>query len=348
MNHSLVFTKQIASDLSSHLAALSPDRIFVLTDSHLNEIYNGFSSTLPFLNDATIITIPADEANKNLQSLQHIWTSLQAHKATRQSLLINIGGGMITDIGGFSASTFKRGMRFLNIPTSLLAMVDASVGGKTGINFGGLKNEIGTFAEPETVFIDTNWLKTLNRKNRLSGYAEMLKHALIAEETMWAMLMINDFDTFTIDTLADFLPENIGIKQTIVAQDPQEQGLRKALNFGHTFGHAFEAWALMHKPILHGYAVAYGMVCELYLSVVKMGFPVLKMRQTVNYLKAHYGKLPITCDDYDTLIAFMHHDKKNDAHGINVTLLSDIGNLKINQTIDETAIKEALDFFRET
>ena len=250
-------------------------------------------------------------------------------------------------MGGFAAATFKRGINFINIPTTLLSMVDASVGGKTGINFGGLKNEIGVFCDSKFVILDTEFLRTLDAENICSGYAEMLKHGLISDEKMWAELVGFDLAHPDLQQLQRMVGDSVAVKERIVKQDPHEHGIRKALNLGHTFGHAFESWALKRKPVLHGYAVAFGLIPELYLSVVKTGFPTEKMRQTVNFIKENYGSLPITCDDYDELIELMRHDKKNQDGIINFTLLGGIGDIRINQsaTIDE--IKEAFDFFRE-
>jgi 3-dehydroquinate synthase len=263
--------------------------------------------------------------------------------ATRHSLMINLGGGMVTDLGGFAASTFKRGIHYINIPTTLLSMVDASVGGKTGINIGGLKNEIGVFNNADSVILDTTFLKTLDQPNLLSGYAEMLKHALISNEKMWAEHL-----RFDLTHLAQMVADSVAVKQHIVTEDPTERGLRKALNLGHTAGHAFESLALERHPILHGYAVAYGLIVELYLSCVKTGFPTDKMHQTVQFIKEQYGKMTITCNDYPRLLQFMHHDKKNEGSAINFTLLAGIGELRINQTATEEEIMEALDFYRES
>ena len=251
---------------------------------------------------------------------------------------------MVTDLGGFAASTFKRGINYINIPTTLLAMVDASVGGKTGINFRGLKNEIGVFNNASTVILDTQFLRTLDMENILSGYAEMLKHGLISNESVWAELINFEVGSLKLKTL---VADSVAVKQRIVTEDPTEKGIRKALNLGHTVGHAFESLALSRKPVLHGYAVAWGLICELYLSVIKTGFPSDKMRQTVNFIREHYGRMPITCDDYPTLLELMTHDKKNTAGSINFTLLGGIGDIRINQTATKEEIYEALDFYRE-
>ena len=347
MKQQIVFTHKFEQSLSDSIAKCNPDKIFVLADdTTIRMCYNRIKH-IECLKKAQPITIPSADVNKNLTSLSCVWTVLQAAKATRYSMLINLGGGMVTDIGGFAAATFKRGINFVNVPTTLLAMVDASVGGKTGINFGGLKNEIGAFAFPQTVIIDTQWLETLDHENLLSGYAEMLKHGLITERKLLPTLLNFDTATFNLHQLSDMLKVSVAIKEQIVEQDPHEQGIRKALNFGHTFGHAFEEWAMTRHPILHGYAVAYGMVCELYLSAIKQGFPQTIMRQTVNFIRNNYGTLPITCDDYDTIISLMIHDKKNAGNNINFSLLHDLGSVVINRTATEEEIKDALDFLRE-
>ena len=255
---------------------------------------------------------------------------------------------MVTDLGGFAASTFKRGINYINIPTTLLSMVDASVGGKTGINFMGLKNEIGVFNNAKSVILDTEFLKTLDIENMLSGYAEMLKHGLISDVEMLNELLAFDIEHPNLEQLKRMVADSVAVKQRIVTEDPTEKGIRKALNLGHTVGHAFESFALKHQPVLHGYAVAWGMICELYLSCMKTGFPTDKMHQTVRFIKAHYGMMPITCDDYPTLLELMTHDKKNVAGIINFTLLGGIGDIRINQTATKDEIYEALDFYRES
>jgi 3-dehydroquinate synthase len=282
-----------------------------------------------------------------LEYVEFVWTELQKRGATRHSLVVNIGGGMVTDLAGFAVSTFKRGLPFINIPTTLLAMVDASVGGKTGFNYGGLKNEIGVFRNAEVVIIDTIFLKTLDNENILSGYAEMLKHGLI-DSSLLTELLNFDIETPDLAKLGRMVADSVAVKQHIVTEDPTEHGLRKALNLGHTVGHAFEALALeRRKPVLHGYAVAWGLVCELYLSVVKTDYPVERMRQLVRFVLEHYGRMTITCDDYPRLIELMTHDKKNTAGQINFTLLGNAGDIRINQTATKAEIEEALDFYRE-
>ena len=347
MKQRIIISKQLQTDLAKAIAECEHDRIFVLVDETTNKLCWSLVKDYLCLKDAQTIIIGATDRRKNLDTLVHVWESLQQGKATRHSLLINLGGGMVTDLGGFAASTYKRGINFINVPTTLLAMVDASVGGKTGINFGGLKNEIGVFNDAEFVLLDTNWLQTLDEENIRSGYAEMLKHGLIADDTMWAELINFNLAQPDLRQLASMLDKSVRIKERIVAEDPHEKGIRKALNLGHTFGHAFESWAMKRQPILHGYAVAFGLVAELYLATTQTDFPTERMRQTVNFIRSYYGSLPITCNDYPELIELMHHDKKNRGNEINVTLLGGIGDIRIDQTITEEDIKEALDFFRE-
>ena len=350
----VIISNDLQKALSNAIAECPHDKLFVLVDETTHQLCLPVIAGFDCMQEAQCIVIGATDTHKTLDTLSHVWAELQRMGATRHSLLINLGGGMVTDLGGFAASTFKRGLAYINIPTTLLAMVDASVGGKTGINFGGLKNEIGVFNNANSVILDTIFLQTMDQENILSGYAEMLKHGLISEEKMWAELLNFNLDHLDgldnlefLVQLGRMLADSVAVKQRIVTEDPTEHGIRKALNLGHTAGHAFESLALERKPILHGYAVAYGLVVELYLCCVKTGFPQNKMRQTVAFIKEHYGRMPITCDDYPKLIELMHHDKKNVGTDINFTLLGGIGDIRINQTATEEDIKEALDFYRE-
>lgn len=343
----LRITEHLIATLNEETALLPHDCTVVLTDTTTARLCMPLIESAECMRDARHITIGATDSNKNLDSLTQVWQDMQKAGCTRHSLMINLGGGMITDLGGFAASTFKRGVKFINIPTTLLSMVDASVGGKTGINFGGLKNEIGVFNNADSVILCTDFLGTMDDDNMCSGYAEMLKHGLISDAKMWAELISFDIHRPDLKQLSNMLADSVAVKQRIVTEDPLEHGIRKALNLGHTMGHAFESWALHRTPVLHGYAVAWGIIGELYLAAIKTGFPTDKMHRTVAYIKEHYGKLPITCNDYDELIELMMHDKKNTAGIINFTLLGDIGDIRINQTATAEEIKEALDFYRE-
>lgn len=348
MNQKVIVSGNLERDLVNAIAECEHDKIFILTDQTTHDMCLPKLQNFLCLKGAQSIVIKAGDTNKTLDSLAEVWTALSQGGATRHSLMINLGGGMVTDLGGFAASTFKRGIDFINIPTTLLAMVDASVGGKTGINFGGLKNEIGVFSDSKFVIINTLFLDTLDHDNICSGYAEMLKHGLISDNKHWAELVGFNLAQPDLAQLQRMVAESIKVKERIVTEDPHEHGIRKALNLGHTVGHALESFAMKHgRPVLHGYAVAYGMVCELYLSARKTGFLTDKMHQTVRFILDHYGRLPYTCDDYPELLELMRHDKKNTSGIINFTLLGGIGDIRINQTATKEEIEEALDFLRE-
>lgn len=345
----VIICHHLAEDLRSAIQNCPHDKLFVLVDEHTHRLCLPLIADMECMKQAHVITIGAEDVHKNLETLAFVWKELGDHGATRHSLMINLGGGMVTDLGGFAASTFKRGIQYINIPTTLLAMVDASVGGKTGINFNGLKNEIGVFSPAEYVLIDTTFLQSLDTHNLLSGYAEMLKHGLISTTRHWAELLRFDMNHVDYTALQTLVGLSVQIKEDIVEQDPLEKGIRKALNLGHTVGHAFESLALeTNRPVLHGYAVAWGIVCELYFSHLKTGFPKDKLRQTIQFIKDNYGALVFDCKQYDRLYEFMTHDKKNSAGIINFTLMGEIGDIRINQSATRDDIFEMLDFYRET
>ena len=343
----VIISTQLGSTLEEAISECEHDMTFILADKTTAQCCVPLVEQLPCLQGAKQVVIEATDTHKDIQSLMHVWQALSEGGATRHTLLINIGGGMVTDLGGFAASTFKRGINYINIPTTLLSMVDASVGGKTGINFLGLKNEIGVFNNAKSVILDTVFLNTLDIENLLSGYAEMLKHGLIANEQMLGELLTYDIEHPDLSLLKPMVAASVAVKQRIVTEDPTERGLRKALNLGHTAGHAFESLALQRRPVLHGYAVAWGLVVELYLSAIKTGFPSDKLHQTVRFILDHYGKMNITCDDYPILLELMTHDKKNTAGIINFTLLGGVGDIRLDQTATKEEICEAFDFYRE-
>lgn len=356
----VIISHDLQTELREAIDEVGPDRLFVLTDEKTREacwpVISDFDcirgcgadgQLLP-RGEACVMSIGVSDEAKNLDSLASVWKTLSQGGATRHSMLVNLGGGMVTDLGGFAASTFKRGIAYVNIPTTLLAMVDASVGGKTGINFLGLKNEIGVFNPARTVILDTQFLRTLDTQNVRSGYAEMLKHGLISEESNLAELLRFDLDRPDYDQLKELVAKSVAIKEHIVAEDPYEKGIRKALNLGHTVGHAFESLALAEgRPVLHGYAVAWGLVCELYLSVVRCGFPTTWLRQVSRFIFETYGRFAFDCRVYDRLYELMTHDKKNVAGVINFTLLGAVGDIHINQSASKEEILEMLDFYRE-
>ena len=240
----VIICHNLNENLADAIGQCTYDKLFILVDEHTRELCIPVIKEAGFTADAELISIGAEDIHKNLDTLAYVWKQLGDRGATRHSLLINLGGGMVTDLGGFAASTFKRGIEYINVPTTLLAMVDASVGGKTGINFNGLKNEIGVFSPAEAVLIDSEFLKSLDMHNLLSGYAEMLKHGLISTPEHWAELLNFDFNKTDYKALQELVAKSVQIKEKIVECDPYETGIRKALNLGHTVGHAFESFAL--------------------------------------------------------------------------------------------------------
>ena len=339
------------TQLSSLLSDLPEGQLFVLTDSHTKV------HCLPIFAESIgdfsyhLLTIEAGEVTKNLSSVQVVWDFLLKHRATRQALLVNLGGGMITDLGGFAAATYMRGIRFVNIPTTLLAVVDASSGGKTGFDYQRVKNVIGTFTQPLTTLIHIDFLRTLPGDELLSGFAEMLKHALIASKDEWVKLLqlieeeLPQEQFVEVLGNSDALQASIKIKENIVAQDPCEAGLRKTLNFGHTVGHAIESAALEKNAQPHGYCVLWGMVAEVYLSVVKLDCPREVLQQLTQVMLQYYGRPQCDCKQREQLIQRMYQDKKNSANRTpNFTLLRAVGEPVINQYVSEEDINEALEY----
>lgn len=348
MIQEVIIADNLQRCLTDAVGKVTYDKLFVLTDTTTADVCWPLIQEFPSMSQARIITITATDEAKTLDTLAHVWTKLQQGGATRHSLMINLGGGMVTDLGGFAASTFKRGIAYINIPTTLLSQVDASVGGKTGINFGGLKNEIGVFNCARSVILSSDFLHTLDRENLFSGYAEMLKHGLLSTKENWAELLNFNIAKPDYAVLQTLVAKSVAIKEQIVNEDPTEQGIRKALNLGHTAGHALESLALHEgRTVLHGYAVAWGLMMELYLSARKCGFPAKEMHQLETFVKEHYGKFHYECKHYEVLYNFMTHDKKNQGGNINFTLMGGIGDIRINQTATKEEIEEMLDYYRE-
>ncbi len=334
----------IAKELEAMLEPYTSEAIYILTDTNTKTHCLPQLMAIEKLKNSHIITIPAGDENKDIRNLESIWRYLSENGATRKSILINLGGGMITDIGGFAAASFKRGIEYINISTTLLGAVDAATGGKTGINFLGLKNEIGAFAPAKSVLIDVEYFKTLDNPNIRSGFAEMLKHALIYSANIWKETIRFDLDNIDYDLLRDLLSKNIAIKEEIVEKDPKEIGIRRALNFGHTIGHAIETLSYrLGKPLLHGYAIAYGMVAEAYLSYKKTSLSKDQYLEIKNFMDKTYGKYDNQVENYEALLQLMTHDKKNESKEINFTLLKEIGTVEINQIATREEIIEALE-----
>lgn len=348
MSQKIIFTNRPAEALDNMLADCGYNRIFIIADENSAKLALPKLADSKIAADAKVIEIPAGDINKGLDSVTKIWSELGANGATRRSLVINVGGGMVTDLGGFAASTFKRGIDFVNIPTTLLGAVDAAVGGKTGINFNGLKNEIGVFNEASAVIISTVFYDTLPVYELKSGFAEMLKHALLSDEESLNKLLKYDFKSHDYDYLLTLLKESVEVKRKVVLEDPHEKGIRRALNLGHTAGHAFESLAMQRKkPVAHGYAVAWGLVAELTVSNMLNSFDSKILTRVTNFIYEQYGAFRITCNDYDIILELMRHDKKSNDGELNFTLLNAVGNVKIDCTVSADDIKNALDIYRD-
>lgn len=334
-------------NLQNIIKRYSDNGIFVIIDQQVHRILAENLHNILFQKGKShIYELMATEKAKSIEEATRIWQWLVENRANRKSLIINIGGGITTDLGGFVAATFKRGCDFINIPTSLMAMVDASIGGKTGVNFHGLKNEIGIFADPKTVLINTNFLHTLPDVAIKDGYAEMLKYGLISDKNLLeATYALCANEQTNWQNLQRLIKQDTKIKQHLAKIDKYDQKERRALNLGHTFGHAFEAWAIEKQPTLsHGTAVAWGLVCELYLSVLKLNFPKSELLKLHYFVKENYNRIFIDCSDFEQIYAYMRHDKKNSAKEINLTLLEDVGKFYCNQKAPETEIYEALGY----
>lgn len=355
MDQQVLFTNDICQALEQFTSLIPHDHLFILFDTET--LHYCMPIVAPFMNQYEVsrpgqkvetIYIDHTDQAKNIGSLTEVWQALSERHATRHTLLINVGGGMITDLGGFAAATFKRGIKFINVATSLLGAVDAAVGGKTGINLGSLKNEVGAFAPADAVLISTKFFETLDHDNLLSGYAEMLKHGLLSSRQHLNDLLSYDIAHWQTDSLLPLLETSVNVKRQVVRQDPYEKGLRKALNLGHTFGHAFETWCMRQgRPVLHGFAVAWGLVCELIMSRQQVGFPSQTLYDIANYVRDNYGPLQITCDDYPALYELMTHDKKNEGGEINFTLMNNVGDVALNHTANREQICATLDIYRD-
>ena len=352
--------------LEAITARYEKDQVVMVCDERMSGLVGEWiSGRMKMKNERTkddegpILWLRVSEQEKNIETVSKIWDFLFANRITRRGLLVAVGGGVLTDMAGFAAATYKRGIDYINIPTSLLAMIDASSGGKTGINYHGLKNSIGVFAPPVETLIYPEWLKTLPAKEFLCGFGEMMKTGLVAEgisglgdERLWDKLLQYDLDRMPIEELTPLINMCVRAKEAIVAADPHEEGLRKVLNFGHTFGHALEGISgLVDERISglgamsHGYAVVYGMIAELYLSVAKLGCPKEPLQQLTQIMLHYYGKPNCNCSDREKLVTLMQQDKKNERTAeINCTLIQDIGSPVINQVITPDEAREALDY----
>lgn len=341
------YSENAYEKLQDYLEKNRPSKIFVLVDSNTHEnCLSLFLAKLKTDIDLEIIEIEAGEINKNLETCSQVWNVLSELGADRKSLMINVGGGVVTDLGGFVASCFKRGIPYINIPTSLLAMVDASVGGKTGVDLGNLKNQIGVINHSEMVLIDSLYLETLPANEMRSGLAEILKHGLINNEAYWNKVSaLKELDLTDLD---EIIKESVEIKSEVVIKDPEEKNLRKTLNFGHTLGHAIESYFLVNenkKTLLHGEAIAVGMILALYLSAELKNFPKEKLKKITAVIMDIYGKTEFEKQDIEEIIDLMKYDKKNEFGKINFVLLEDVGKPVIDCLVPNELIYQAFNFY---
>ena len=330
-----------------HVSEIQASSIFILVDTNTKKhCLPVFLEKSKLTETYTVLEMPDGEANKTIASCESIWTELSDKGADRSSLLINLGGGVVTDLGGFVAATFRRGIAFMNLPTSLLAMVDASVGGKNGVDLGMLKNQVGLIQNADAVIIDTAFLDTLPKEELVSGYAEMLKHGLIHSEKYW-----NDIQAFfeaDETEITKFIWESVCIKKEVVDEDPREEHRRKTLNYGHTLGHAIETYSHQtqgRQPLLHGEAVAIGIVLATYISSEILGFPKEKLEKVVTVIGKHFKKQPFSANEIEAIIELLAFDKKNRNGVVYFVLLEDFGTYKTNQIVSNEMIHNAFDFY---
>ena len=328
---------------------LNPTKIFILVDTNTHR----FALDL-FLKNAGLqapietIIMSSGEVNKTIHTCVDVWNTLSEKGADRNSLLINLGGGVVTDLGGFVASTFKRGIPFINIPTSLLAMVDAAIGGKNGVDLGVLKNQVGVIKSPGVVIVDPVFLNTLPKQEITSGFAEMIKHALIDNQDYWEELQ--NFDVTNLKSTQNLIWKSIEIKNSIVLQDPNELGNRKVLNFGHTLGHAIESYYLENNnrpSLLHGEAIAIGIILALYISSALVSFDKNKLALVTSFITANFKRQAFNTTDIASIIALLIHDKKSNAGTVLFVLLEDFGVTQINKEVPNSLIEEAFDFYNK-
>ena len=344
------FNSKGYDELNHYIDINNFSKIFILVDANTHEhCLPAFMSDLQTSISIEIIEIEAGEHFKTIDTCVGVWNALSELNADRKCLLLNLGGGVVTDLGGFIASTFKRGIKYINVPTSLLAMVDASVGGKTGVDLGPLKNQIGVINSGDIVLIDTSFLNTLPQNQLKSGLAEMLKHGLIKDREYFETL--TDLSKLTLNDLDGLIHESIVIKKNIVTEDPNEQGIRKHLNFGHTLGHAIESYFLKSEnknPLLHGEAIVIGMILECFLSVKLLGFSEADLISITDAFNTIYKPVTFEDDDYAPIIEFLKYDKKNEHGNINFVLLEAIGQPKIDCLVSNELIIDSFHFYNKS
>lgn len=346
-----VFFGAAGPELGLLLKSINPSAVFILADTNTAmHCLPLLLKALPVLQKAPVMEIQAGEGYKNIETTTRIWEFLLSQKADRNALLLNLGGGVLTDMGAFAASTYKRGIPFIQIPTTLLSQVDASVGGKTGIDFHGEKNMIGTFTQPQAVVIDETFLETLEPRELVSGAAELIKHGLISDSALFELLRAELAGWLKAGQLpSDVLRKSISLKNKVVLEDPFEKNIRKILNFGHTIGHALETWSMENDadPLRHGEAIGIGMICESWLSSHKAGLDAREMNEISSFLASFYGGRSIDPSIFTMLFALMQNDKKNEKGLVNFSLLERTGKAGINYTCSQEDIFSSMIFYNK-
>jgi 3-dehydroquinate synthase len=346
-NYQVYFNNEGYLALNNHIKTANPSKLFVLVDDNTHDYCLPlFLGNLETDIHIEIIEIESGEINKNIDTCKGVWEAMSELEADRKSMLINLGGGVVTDLGGFVACTYQRGIRYINVPTTLLSMVDASVGGKTGVDLGVLKNQVGVISNGDMVIVDHSFLNTLSFEELRSGLAEMFKHGLIYNRDYW-----NQFKNITevsVEGVSPLIWESVDIKNKIVTQDPKEENIRKTLNFGHTLGHAIESYFLNHETkstLLHGEAIAAGMLMEAFLSFKTTKLPQPDLEEITEFITRFYPRIDLDSADYKSIIKLLKYDKKNSHGKINFVLLSEIGKPVLDCNVDNTLIEGAFEFY---
>lgn len=346
-SYAVHFNATAFKELNAHLEKARYSKVFILVDENThNYCLAPFMAEIQGDYDFEIIEIESGEIHKNIETCTQVWEVLSELDADRKSVLINVGGGVVTDLGGFVASTFKRGIDFINVPTTLLSMVDASVGGKTGVDLGALKNQVGVINQPVMVLVVSSFLQTLEARQMQSGFAEMLKHGLIQDATYWNELK----KLKSFEAIDELIYHSVSIKNKVVLEDPTEQHLRKILNYGHTLGHAVESYFLespTHELLLHGEAIAVGMILEGYLSHKLTGLPIDELEDIKSVFLSRYPKVTFSKDDITEILKLLKFDKKNSHGNINFVLLKSIGEPQIDVKVPQELLEQSFAYYKE-
>jgi len=346
-NYYVHFQENAYSNLNTYFTENFHSKVFILVDTNTKKYcLPVFLKKASWISDAEIIEIEAGESFKNIETCTHLWSILSEKGADRKSIMINLGGGVITDMGGFVASTFKRGLRFINIPTTLLSMVDASVGGKTGVDLGALKNQIGLFSSPEMVLVDMDFLRTVSQREMRSGLAEIIKYGFTFDHELWET--IKGFHDVSLEKIAPLVHRSVDIKNNVVLEDLLENSIRKSLNFGHTIGHAIESYFLdapQKTNLTHGEAIAAGMVIEMYYSSKIYGFPMEHTEALKSFVEKFYGRINLERQDIVPITGLMKHDKKNVSGKVNFVLLEDLEKCQLDVQVGPQLIEEGILFY---